>query len=119
MNLLTADQAVKLAEPCLWIVMGLAQVIFPGSGRGRPSSYVMVIKVGDPLSGGGRFVPPLGDEPVCLDSGQWRTCVQPLLEDRDRWDPYAPLWVSDPNRWDQILILLRAALKNSFQTQGY
>lgn len=70
-----AEAEERLALPCLMILAGVAQPVFPTRDRGTPSPSVVIIKV---RKGPDSFPMCL---PVSVDWRQWRTAVVPVLED--------------------------------------
>lgn len=109
----TAEEAkVQLADPCLQIILGMAEPVFPQSTRGSPSATVMIVRV---RPGGEGWRPPVG-----VDWNQWRLGMVPVLED-DRWR-IDNAWLKvalQTGRQDWVLGLIGDALKESFEGEGW
>ena len=108
---LTAEEAEKtLSVPCLLILRGLCEVVFPNRNRGKPSDVVYIHPV-SPLAGNG---------PGFIVSGkQWEICVVPVLKD--------PVWIEQATGADapsllsdeDLLLYMGKALRSSFEQKGY
>lgn len=110
---MTPDEAKSiLTLPCLQILLGNAQPVFPTRNRGNWSPLVRIIPVKRNSSG---IV-----YPVIVDGKQWQTCVVPVLKD-PQWTVTDPLMSTSLFGGDPYLIVeaFGNALRESFQLGGY
>lgn len=106
----------QLPLPCLLILLGVAQPVFPQRDRGTPSPVVVVCKVKDLHSKWGLTTSCL---PFPVEWRQWRTAVVPVLED-DRWRVRGnPVLQVDTDGVDELLRLIGVALRESFVEGGW
>lgn len=98
-----------LAIPCLYLLAGKAQAVFPNTHTAAPSSWVSVMRLGEVRD---ICFPPGG---VTVHWKQWRDVVVPVLDD-PRWAPENPLWAE---RFGELLVLLGLALRQSGEVAGY
>jgi hypothetical protein len=99
-----------LCIPCVYLLAGKGQAIFPNTTRAAPSSWVMVVRHGN-LSG----LPDFPRSGVTVSWRQWRDVVVPVLED-PRWDPRLNIWTGDFIRLKEMVCL---ALRQSGEAAGY
>lgn len=107
----------QLPVPCLLILMGVAQPVFPNRDRSGPSPVVLVVRVdGKRLS----VDVPSVVLPFPVDWRQWRTAVVPVLED-EKWRVTNPVMSALLSRGgvSEYLRLLGSALRESFSEAGW
>jgi len=113
---ISAEEAkTTLAYPCFYILMGLAEPVFPGASRAKPSVFVRIIQ-----THGGRPYDLLSGLPVDVQWKQWQEEVLPVLED-DRWKVNTPMMRDAFKRgaereWVENI---GKALYDSFEDAGY
>lgn len=117
-KILSPEEAQKeLPIPCLFILGGVAQPVFPFADRSTPSTTVMIWRVRgvDAAYGGIR-----ASLPYPVDYRQWRTAVIPVLMD-ERWAARNPLNVASllTGGLPELLEQLGKALRTSFSATGW
>ena len=115
-RILSAEEAQEtLAYPCFFILMELAEPVFPGASRAKPSVFVRVMqtKQGNPHD-------LLSGLPVSVQWKQWENCVVPVLEDA-RWTVRTPMMRDAFRRGAERewVEKIGYALKESFEDAGY
>ena len=110
-----AEAEEVLALPCLLILAGIAQPVFPTGDRSTPSPAVLIRKV--------RGGPPGLSTclPVVVDWRQWRTSVVPVLED-ETWrtgNPVTSALLGSGGGKERLTLLIGKALRASFKSAGW
>jgi hypothetical protein len=119
-RILSAAEAEEmLAAPCLMILLGLAQPVFPNWHRGSPSVSVLVQQVRS-ASVGLYGVTPVGVLPCWVDWRQWQQGVVPVLKD-ERWRVGTPLAnaLLRTEGPQGLLGLIGQSLRQSFEQSGW
>ena len=117
-RILSPEEAQKeLPIPCLLILGGVAQPVFPFANRSTPSTMVLICKVREMDASYGGFRASLA-YPVVFR--QWRTAVIPVLTD-ERWAARNPLNVASllTGGLPELLEQLGKALRTSFSVAGW
>lgn len=114
-RLLTPDEAkAVLAIPCLRILVGDAQPVFPTRNRGNWSPLVCIFPIRLSTSG------PVTTYPVVVDGRQWERAVVPVLLD-PQWQVSNSVirtaLTGGQQQW--LLDAFGNAIRASFQAAGY
>lgn len=114
---LSAEQArEQLALPCFYIIMGLAQPVFPESSSPAPSRAVYIVRNKPQAYSPNHLTTIMMTVPL----EQWRTAVLPVIQ-RDEWDIRIPMMehALRTERLNGELRYLGEALYRSFVEAGY
>jgi len=113
---ISAEEAEKtLAYPCFYILIGLAEPVFPLGCRAAPSQFVTLMQT---KHGDARGL--LSGLPVKVNWKQWRDAVVPVLED-PRWAAGTPMMreACRRNAEREWVEQIGGALRESFEARGY
>lgn len=111
-----AEAQEQLPLPCLFVLLGVAQPVFPTRDRGTPSPVVLIHKVKDY---GGKFGLSTAVLPFPVEWRQWQRSVIPVLED-ERWRVRGnPVVLLDTDGVDGLLADIGWALRTSFIEGGW
>jgi hypothetical protein len=113
-----AEAKEQLAVPCLLILAGVAEPVFPNRDRSTPSPTVLIM--GTKVPGVFWAGLPTSMLPVPVEWRQWKTAVVPVLED-ERWRVRNPLNAALIRTGETVQLVegIGLALSASFAEAGW